>query len=387
MACILKPKCNFLYGYFRCLLPIETMELEVKVKMMRGIHTFRRDHTIHIISCSPWSTRLHPYPSLIRKMKTYLELESKLGTQPQLCTSTYLLDNNSLLWKTPVPNKAEKKKRAKTPIKRRFKVRLIEQSLPLNPTLPINPTTTAVTTTVTSTQMSAVKPTATTANPTPIPVIVYNLAQSKIQEIHNPQIRKYQGEEGHFTPNGDNPSEAQQPDATTTVTAPQTRVDTPWPNTMPASINLFVARASWPIPPSETSTLIFVKMEKAEERTLPKIAIIPHVMVNKPPQNKAEEMCGWGLHCIVCAKSIPNPKAESSADWNGNRQDQLERNYYSPSPQYSPAYDILDRFSQHYKSEKDRKERLEFLNDKYNLDYYSSSDSDSESEHIYETLI
>ena len=59
------------------------------------------------------------------------------------------------------------------------------------------------------------------------------------------------------------------------------------------------------------------------------------------------------------------------------------------SPQYSPSNDILDRFSQHYKTEEDGKERLVFINDKYNLDYFSSSDSDSESEseHKYKTLI
>ena len=51
MACILKPKCNFPHRYFRCLLPLETVDIEVKVKMMRGIHTFRRDrnHTGHIV--------------------------------------------------------------------------------------------------------------------------------------------------------------------------------------------------------------------------------------------------------------------------------------------------------------------------------------------------
>ena len=108
-------------------------------------------------------------------------------------------------------------------------------------------------------------------------------------------------------------------------------------------------------------------------------------MVKKPPQNKAEEMCRWGPHCPICVKSTPNPKAESSEDLNGRRQDQLERNYYPQSSQYSPSYDIPDRFSQHYKTEEDRKERLEFLNGKYNLDYHSSSDSDceSESEHKY----
>ena len=83
MACILKPECNF----FRCLLPIETVDVEVKVKTMRGIHTFRRDWTTQVISCNPWSTRPHPYPSLIRKMKTYLELEGKLVPNPN-CNHT-----------------------------------------------------------------------------------------------------------------------------------------------------------------------------------------------------------------------------------------------------------------------------------------------------------
>ena len=82
MACILRPECNFLHGYFRCQLPVEMVDIEVKVKMMQGIHMFRRDRTSQVIKCNPWSTRLHPYPSLIQKMKTYLELEGKLGPKP-----------------------------------------------------------------------------------------------------------------------------------------------------------------------------------------------------------------------------------------------------------------------------------------------------------------
>ena len=46
-------------------------------------------------------------------------------------------------------------------------------------------------------------------------------------------------------------------------------------------------------------------------------------------------------------------------------------------------------FSQQLKLEREWNEEMEQLNDKYNLDYYSSSESDSESEseHKYETLI
>ena len=99
MACILKPECNFLHGYFKCLLPIEIVDVEVKIKTMRGIHMFRRDQTTQAISCNPWSTRLHPYPFLNRKIKTYLELEGKLGNQP--CTNVFSPNTNSLARKDP----------------------------------------------------------------------------------------------------------------------------------------------------------------------------------------------------------------------------------------------------------------------------------------------
>ena len=63
----------------------------------------------------------------------------------------------------------------------------------------------------------------------------------------------------------------------------------------------------------------------------------------------------------------------------------MKRNYYPPSPQYIPSYDFWDRQAHHYKTEEERRERLEILNDRYNLDYYS--ESDSKSGHEYETLV
>ena len=87
MACILQLECNFFHKFFKCWLPVEMVDFEVKITPMQGIHTFRRDRTCQIIRCNPWSTRLYPYPSLIRKVRMYLELEGNLGTklgqQPQ----------------------------------------------------------------------------------------------------------------------------------------------------------------------------------------------------------------------------------------------------------------------------------------------------------------
>ena len=118
MACILRPKCNFLNLYSRFLLPLETVDMEVKIKMMRGIHMFRRDRTMQVMKCNPWSTRLHSSPSPIQKMKTYLELEDKLGPKPRLqpltqlqrSTSTPPQDNNPMTRKAPGTKMKENKK-------------------------------------------------------------------------------------------------------------------------------------------------------------------------------------------------------------------------------------------------------------------------------------
>ena len=84
MACILQPKCNFLHGFFRCHLPVEMVDVEVKITSMQGIHMFRRDRTCQIIKCNPWSTKHHPHPTLIKKMRIYLELEGKLGPNSKI---------------------------------------------------------------------------------------------------------------------------------------------------------------------------------------------------------------------------------------------------------------------------------------------------------------
>ena len=58
MACLLQPECNFIHGFFRCKLPVEVVDMEVKVTSMQGTHIFRKDRTTQLIKCTPWSTRL-----------------------------------------------------------------------------------------------------------------------------------------------------------------------------------------------------------------------------------------------------------------------------------------------------------------------------------------
>ena len=126
MTCLLQPECNFLRGYLRCWLLVEVVDIEVKINSMKGMHIFRRDRTIRLIKCTPWSTRLCPHPTIIKKMKTFLEVEGKIGPIPQPTSIQYRppqLDTNPKVRKD---NAVEKRKRA-VPIKR-FKLHAAPQA-------------------------------------------------------------------------------------------------------------------------------------------------------------------------------------------------------------------------------------------------------------------
>ena len=117
MACLLQPECSFLHRHFRCWVPVEVVDIKVKITSMQGMHIFRRDRTMQLIKCTPWSTILCPYPTIIKKMKTFLEVEGKMGPILQPAISQYRppqLDTNPKVRKD---NAVENRKR-EAPTKR-----------------------------------------------------------------------------------------------------------------------------------------------------------------------------------------------------------------------------------------------------------------------------
>ena len=116
MVYLLQPECTFMLCFFRCTLPLEVMDVEVKITSMQGTHIFRRDRTTQLIKCTPWSTRLHLHPTIIKKMKIFLEVEGKMGLIPTTSSQFRppLPDTNPNVRKDTV---TEKRKRA-TPKKK-----------------------------------------------------------------------------------------------------------------------------------------------------------------------------------------------------------------------------------------------------------------------------
>ena len=82
-----------------------------EITSMQGTHIFRRDWTTQLIKCTPWSTRLHPHTTIIKKIKTFLEVEGKMGPIPVPISQVRspLVDTNPNIRKN---NAAEKRKRA-----------------------------------------------------------------------------------------------------------------------------------------------------------------------------------------------------------------------------------------------------------------------------------
>ena len=200
--------------------------------------------------------------------------------------------------------------------------------------------------------------------------MVYNLAKGNFDGV--PYLtERPQAEENPSIYNFKPP----QPEVIPHAPTFQVRENTPWPSTIPASMNLFEARADWPIPPMQTPT---VKVEKAD--IPPRVAAIPHAMF-LPKQIK--DKCTWGLYCPICKKE----EEEGTEDWNGDRQKDQPRNNYPQNQQHPQTCDVPDRYSEQIRLRRERDKKMECLNAKYNLDFSSESNSDFELEHKYETLI
>ena len=88
MACDLAPQCNILYGFLQCQLSEDTIDIEIMMRTMKGILTFKKVCGNQTSSCTPWGLQVYPFPSLVKKVEPYLE-ERRNITNPFCLTHTY----------------------------------------------------------------------------------------------------------------------------------------------------------------------------------------------------------------------------------------------------------------------------------------------------------
>ena len=71
MACEISPICDFLFGLIRISLLMDTVDVELTVWMVKGIYTYRKDHTTESMIFYPLSKKVIPFPSLKCKIQAY----------------------------------------------------------------------------------------------------------------------------------------------------------------------------------------------------------------------------------------------------------------------------------------------------------------------------
>ena len=56
--------CNFIFGSICTGLPTDMVDIELMVRTVKGIYTYRKDRMAKSMVFSPWSKTVIPFPSL-----------------------------------------------------------------------------------------------------------------------------------------------------------------------------------------------------------------------------------------------------------------------------------------------------------------------------------
>ena len=224
------------------------MDIEVKISSMQGTHVFRRDWTTQLIKCSLWSSILCSHPTIIMKLRIFLELEGKLGPIPQY---------SSIQFRPPQPDanpnirkvtKITEKMKRVAPTKR-FKAKIAAEPNSDKATMQL-PNTKA-------------------------------LINAESQKILKP------------TPESRPPPLEDAPIHTGTM----------WPKAGKMLGNLFETRRDWLIPPNYTNDSNI----SADNTTglKPPIKVEPKPE-GQPTTSPKAEKCGWGPNCSFCKNQEDN---------------------------------------------------------------------------------
>ena len=64
MAREINPMCDFIFGSIHTCLLTDMVDVELTIRMVKGIYTYHKEHTVEVTIFSPWSKSVIPFPSL-----------------------------------------------------------------------------------------------------------------------------------------------------------------------------------------------------------------------------------------------------------------------------------------------------------------------------------
>ena len=61
-------QCDLFFGFLKCALTEDTIDVDLKVHTLIGKHTIRKDYKSQMTKCIPWGNEVQLYPSSKKKM-------------------------------------------------------------------------------------------------------------------------------------------------------------------------------------------------------------------------------------------------------------------------------------------------------------------------------
>ena len=65
-------QCDLMYGFLKCALPEDTIDVDLKVCMLKGIYTFKKDYKSQTSKSSLCRAEVQPYPTLRKRMVEFM---------------------------------------------------------------------------------------------------------------------------------------------------------------------------------------------------------------------------------------------------------------------------------------------------------------------------
>ena len=82
MAREISPICDFIFGSIRTCLPTYKVEVDLTVRTVKGIYTYKKDHTSESTTFTPWSKKVILFPSLRWKIQAFKNDKRQNMTKP-----------------------------------------------------------------------------------------------------------------------------------------------------------------------------------------------------------------------------------------------------------------------------------------------------------------
>ena len=74
------PVCDFIFSSLCTCILTDTVDVELTIRMVKGIYTYCKDHTAESTVFSPWTKNVIPFPSLRWKIQAFQDDNSKQMT-------------------------------------------------------------------------------------------------------------------------------------------------------------------------------------------------------------------------------------------------------------------------------------------------------------------